>query len=192
MQWGRDTRRRAGLHILAPLVLAAALVVGGAGPGLAHATPCSNPQAGDTCRKASAKHEQKHGTPADEHELEQSAAIGLLVLIALLGIGLVVLSRRMQKRGRISSHPARNWDDAPVPYPNPEDMPSPKNALELGRLLESSNEWVHRRVESVEFLDVKTIRRRVSVDFSLPASKQGPRLERVPNRAAAQERVDQV
>ncbi len=35
-------------------------------------------------------------------------------------------------------------------------------------LLEGSNRWVHRRVESVEFRDHRTITRSVSVDFTLP------------------------
>jgi hypothetical protein len=40
---------------------------------------------------------------------------------------------------------------------------------ELGLIL-ASPEWVHRRVESVSFRDDRTVRRRVSVDFSVPAA----------------------
>jgi hypothetical protein len=46
--------------------------------------------------------------------------------------------------------------------------------LALLGLLLSSPAWVHRRVESVSFLDHRTVRRRVSVDFTVPES--APRL----------------
>lgn len=46
-------------------------------------------------------------------------------------------------------------------------------AARLGRLLEHRSEWVHRRVESVEFHDDVSVRRRISLDFTLPALAPG-------------------
>jgi hypothetical protein len=48
----------------------------------------------------------------------------------------------------------------------------PSDESELGTLVlaltDRAQEWVHRRVESVEFRDDRTVRRSVSVDFTLP------------------------
>lgn len=44
-------------------------------------------------------------------------------------------------------------------------------------LLINSHQWVHRRVESVTFQDDRTVRRRVSADFSIPRSAPRVRVD---------------
>lgn len=49
-----------------------------------------------------------------------------------------------------------------------EDI-SPAVALELCVLVLRPQEWIHRRVEHVSYLDHNTIRRRITVDFDVPS-----------------------
>jgi hypothetical protein len=58
-------------------------------------------------------------------------------------------------------------DSAPGPQLVSATAPPVSAALALGKLLLTSNEWVHRRIENVAFTD-DVPRRRVSVDFTLP------------------------
>jgi hypothetical protein len=62
-------------------------------------------------------------------------------------------------------------------------------------LLLRPHDWVHRRVESVTFTDVSTVRRRVSVDFTLPhglpavTKPDGKRIQLVPLTLLAKRRL---
>jgi hypothetical protein len=47
-------------------------------------------------------------------------------------------------------------------------LDDPKLGTYILEILEHGNRWVHRRVESVEFRDHRTVTRSVSVDFTLP------------------------
>lgn len=61
---------------------------------------------------------------------------------------------------------------ARVPFttaPNPDDELSA--SVLLGLIVDFS--WIHRRVESVEVVDDTTLRRRTSIDFSLPTTVNG-------------------
>ncbi len=42
-------------------------------------------------------------------------------------------------------------------------------------LLDDPEDWVHRRVETVSFLDGSSVHRRMSVDFDLPGEEARPR-----------------
>jgi hypothetical protein len=73
--------------------------------------------------------------------------------------------------------PGTHWHHVPVmnelPVGAPEDglaaaLRCRECGLRLLGLVLSSAAWVHRRVESVSFRDHRTVRRRVSVDFSVP------------------------
>jgi hypothetical protein len=112
----------------------------------------------------------------DNPGLEQMTALGLLAVGSLTAFGIMVAGRRW-RLSRSSRQIDHGWADAPVPIPK---LPSPTTSQELGGLLESSGDWVHRRVESVEFIDVKTIRRRVSVDFTLPLPSNNSPLGHAP------------
>jgi lysophospholipase L1-like esterase len=106
--------------------------------------------------------------------LEWPAAIGLsaAIVAGLLTLIAASLWSRIDRRGANR----QGWEtdaESEIP-PLPADRwPPPRDVERFGALLERSNEWVHRRVESIEFLDESTIRRRISVDFtpggSLPA-----------------------
>src|SRR5262245_34858624 len=49
----------------------------------------------------------------------------------------------------------------------PQDISSDQ-ALLLGGLLLRPQGWMHRRVEQVSYIDARTIRRRISMDFDVP------------------------
>lgn len=57
-----------------------------------------------------------------------------------------------------------------APYKPAEDAPSPILGLAVGIMIVTFEKWVHRRVESVQFVGQARLRRRVSVDFRLPRS----------------------
>ena len=49
----------------------------------------------------------------------------------------------------------------------PQDIPK-HQALLLGVLLLGPQQWIHRRVEQVSYIDASTVRRRISIDFEVP------------------------
>lgn len=103
---------------------------------------------------------------------------GLVLLTLALGALVVAAGRRRRGRGKETERGSLGWAEAPVPFP--KAVPPSATALKFGELLESTNEWVHRRVESVEFLDVRTVRRRVSVDFTPPPSPDAKTIGHIP------------
>jgi hypothetical protein len=51
------------------------------------------------------------------------------------------------------------------------DEISPGLASYVGGLLLTPQTWIHRRVEQVSYLDPTTVRRRISIDFEIPATR---------------------
>ena len=49
----------------------------------------------------------------------------------------------------------------------PQDIPK-HQALLLGVLPLGPQQWIHRRVEQVSYIDASTVRRRISIDFEVP------------------------
>lgn len=58
----------------------------------------------------------------------------------------------------------------PVWPPLTAQRPAFFEGLDIYHFLVQVDRWVHRRVEQVDFLDDRSVRRRVSVDFELPAN----------------------
>lgn len=70
-------------------------------------------------------------------------------------------SARRQKKGRrVPQPPALSFGF--------DDVAEQIVGLSTWWLLTNPSRWVHRRVETVRFLDDVTVRRQISVDFSLP------------------------
>jgi hypothetical protein len=63
----------------------------------------------------------------------------------------------------------------PIVWPD-ELLEGIKNAIAVSSvlLLLHPRRWIHRRVETIEFLDVSHVRRRMSVDFTVPADRHLP------------------
>lgn len=103
-----------------------------------------------------------------EAEAEDTAlhvlAIALLAGLAILG-GLVLFLRSRPLR---STEPLREAIEGGPPY-GWLDAQSPEELEAYGEMVEHPATWVHRRVESLEFLSERVVRRRVSVDFTPPA-----------------------
>ena len=66
------------------------------------------------------------------------------------------------------------------PPKRPTHLPSQADVKAFGELLESSSSWVHRRVESIEIVDDRLVRRRVSVDFTPQVRDDSPGRTHVP------------
>lgn len=80
----------------------------------------------------------------------------LMALLAWLALGWLIL----RPRSRVTA------EQIPTPSVKPlSDGERPRYAVRLAMRFEK---WVHRRVETFEFLDAETVRRRMSVDFTLP------------------------
>ncbi|MGN6815311.1 MAG: GDSL-type esterase/lipase family protein [Solirubrobacterales bacterium] len=105
--------------------------------------------------------------------LEKDVRNVLLALAALSALGVLGLLRRRMIRSR------RHGGGGPPPQIR-TDWPGPLHeaaTVEAFRyMLEHSNRWVHRRVESIEFIDERRMRRRVSVDFTPRPAPTGPKL----------------
>lgn len=92
-----------------------------------------------------------------------------------------------------STPPARprpaNSSTAEVPDVAPPDAVRDHIAgVATGRLLVFAADWVHRRVESIEFFGLATVRRRMSVDFSLPRGPAWSAIAEMVRHAEAEER----
>jgi hypothetical protein len=100
-----------------------------------------------------------------EEAAEEAAAIALLGGVG--AGGLIVVGAAARRRRRDDRR--RNQDEAepePPPLDPPHTLADRKSVRAYGELLENLPDWVHRRVEAIEILDEKTVRRRVSVDFT--------------------------
>src|SRR4051812_46948176 len=55
--------------------------------------------------------------------------------------------------------------------PDPAEAPAAARARYAAFLALTFDTWVHRRTETFRFLDAYTVRRRMSVDFTLPEGR---------------------
>ena len=99
-----------------------------------------------------------------EANTEHVALIVLAAVALLAALAVTVLFRIL--RGPFSpliyEYPAGEAGYVPPPGA----WPPAASVAAFGSMIESSSQWVHRRVESVEILDERMVRRRVSVDFT--------------------------
>lgn len=108
------------------------------------------------------------GGGSEEAGAEHAAEIGLITVFGFLVLMAVAAAVRRRRGSRTGGEPT-DPDAAVVPAPPGEDeWPSLQDTHVFRDLLETFDKWVHRRVESIEFIDERTIRRRVSVDFTPP------------------------
>jgi GDSL-like Lipase/Acylhydrolase family len=119
------------------------------------------------------------GMASDHHdELERDVLTGLIVLAIIALLSGSALSRRLFR-----SSPQRKPGTAAAPAKIRTDLPriwQSKAVVDgFSEMLEESSEWVHRRVESIAFIDERTIRRRMSVDFT-PRMAEGSETTLVP------------
>lgn len=116
--------------------------------------------------------ERRDPGPDDEGETERTGGIALGLLGAVLAAGTWAASRR--RTGEDGSPwwlgPVEEW--APPLGAPPAERPDPESVAAYGALVEHQADWVHRRVESVEIVDERIVRRRTSVDFT-PAALPG-------------------
>lgn len=80
----------------------------------------------------------------------------LVALLAWLTLGWLIL------------RPRRTALPEPPPAPSIKPLSDGERPRYAVRLAMRFEKWVHRRVETFEFLDAETVRRRMSVDFTLP------------------------
>jgi hypothetical protein len=113
------------------------------------------------------------GDPGGGAETPVAIALAGLGGLGLLG---VPLARRWRKRRDRDGDQGGTHDEgvsapSPVVETHASAWAAPESLHgEIAELLLTSSEWIHRRVDSVELLDDRTARRRVSVDFTLPRS----------------------
>jgi hypothetical protein len=108
---------------------------------------------------------ERQNDPADgEGELERMGGI----VLGGLGLLLAVLATVLARRRPLPDDPW--WDepraeDGSLPSPPEEEIDAERVAA-FAALVEDQAAWVHRRVESIELVDERIVRRRVSVDFT--------------------------
>lgn len=108
-----------------------------------------------------------------EGDLEEAAAIGLGAAAALAGLAALAIGQR-----RPGDEEA--WEAEPeVPGP-PDAWPAEEEVAAFADLVADPARWVHRRVESIEIVDERLVRRRVSVDFTPETSPGAPPPTRAP------------
>jgi lysophospholipase L1-like esterase len=103
--------------------------------------------------------------PGDgEGDLERTGGI----VLGVMGLVLAALATALARRRPLPGDPWRDepWvEERPLLSP-PEEELDPKSVAAFGVLVEDQAAWVHRRVESIELVDERIVRRRVSVDFT--------------------------
>jgi hypothetical protein len=120
-------------------------------------------------------------TKSDDDGEGGTEAIGGIAL-GIAAIALAAGTWGASKRGRYGEDdgpwwlgPTDRWE--PPLGPSPSDRLDPKSVAAYGGLVENQAGWVHRRVESIEIVDERLVRRRTSVDFT-PAALPRPRIPR--------------
>jgi hypothetical protein len=120
----------------------------------------------------------KKGRGDGDDDTERIGGIALGVVILLLGVAAGIVSRR--RRGLDDEALGQRDAEERFSTPRPETGPDPESVRAYGALVENQNKWVHRRVESIEIVDERIVRRRISVDFT-PAALPGlPRAKFAP------------
>jgi hypothetical protein len=117
------------------------------------------------------KKERGWAQSAGEGDAERDALIGFGSVAVLLAGGSLVGRRMRRPEGD-------ELDGSPVPKElsdPPRHWPPPEAARAFGDLLEESSHWVHRRVESIEVVNERLVRRHNSVDFTPQLSGDAPR-----------------
>lgn len=126
---------------------------------------------------------ERREAPGDDGEegVERTGGIvlGGTAMVLAAGAGLAMRRRPRRDGGDLWEHEWEADDLLPLPSP-PREEPDREGAMEFGALVENQAEWVHRRVESIELVDERIVRRRVSIDFDpgelgeLPRSPLAP------------------
>jgi lysophospholipase L1-like esterase len=117
--------------------------------------------------------EKRESEPDEEGDTERLGGIALGLAGAALAAGTWAASRR-----RGTDEDGSPWWLGPVEEWAPTldrprgERPDPESVAAYGALVENQADWVHRRVESVEIVDERIVRRRTSVDFT-PAALPG-------------------
>ncbi|MGB7684182.1 MAG: SGNH/GDSL hydrolase family protein [Solirubrobacterales bacterium] len=121
--------------------------------------------------------EQEPAQSEGEGDAEHTAVIALPIaaVLAVLVVALLgwVLGRRFAAPAGAVLYGEPTEGTPPTEWPPPESVEA------FGAMLEASadeggSHWVHRRVESIEILDERMVRRRVSVDFTPEAAQGAP------------------
>lgn len=97
--------------------------------------------------------------------------LGLVAIALAAGAGAASRSRQtVEDDGPGWLGPMEEWE--PTLGPPPSRGHDPESVVAYGAMVENQAGWVHRRVESIEIVDERLVRRRTSVDFT-PAALTG-------------------
>ncbi|HEV2728147.1 MAG TPA: SGNH/GDSL hydrolase family protein, partial [Solirubrobacterales bacterium] len=111
----------------------------------------------------------------DEESLEEGVLTGLGGIAAAVGVVAFWLLRRRPESW------TEDGSDGDPPVPSaPSEWPPEKSVAAFAALVEDPAGWVHRRVESIEIVDERLVRRRVSVDFTPEPPQGSPRPTHAP------------
>ncbi len=126
-------------------------------------------------------HDDEPTQTPGEASLEHGVWVG--GLLALVAAGLLAGAAFAIRRVRRPEGPEAAGEGAataPIPFAPPDRWPLRRDVEAFGALLEDSSSWVHRRVESIEIVDERLVRRRVSVDFTPEPPRPAPSGTHVP------------
>ena len=117
---------------------------------------------------------ERHPRDDGDGDTEQTGGIVLGGVMAALAAATLAASRRRRDIGDKDLPDEPGNIGSPLPSPSPmDDSGLEMNALAAyGVLVENQAGWVHPRVESIEIVDERIVRRRVSVDF-MPGALSG-------------------
>jgi GDSL-like Lipase/Acylhydrolase family len=115
------------------------------------------------------------GPGADEFPgLEEDVRNVLLALAALSVAAMLGLLGRRTIRRRRAGAGGGPGTPPQIRSNGPGALHAAATVQAFGDMLENSSSWVHRRIESIDFIDERRMRRRVSVDFTPPPLPAGP------------------